>query len=244
MDGPQPEDGGAGRLSEQAAYAALSQVVVGARPLDDTLATVARLASRVLPDQPEVSVTLLEQGVPRTPVATGAAARTLDERQYHDGSGPCLDACLSGQTITVSMTGSYALYPDLCEIALRLGVTHSLSVAMPVTSVTAGALNFYCTSEEALDADAQRVAGTFASFAGLVLAQSSPSVDPLDRASQLQAAVTSRARVEQARGILMAENHCSAAEAFELIVQLAHRNDITLRAAAELVIDGLRHRWE
>lgn len=244
MDGPQPEDGGAERLSEQAAYAALSRVAVGAQPLDETLATVARLAAQVLPDRPEVSVTLLERGVPRTPAATGALARTLDERQYHDRTGPCLDACLSGQTITVSMTGGYGLYPDLCEIALRLGVTHSLSVAMPMTSDTAGALNFYCTSEEPLDADAQRVAGTFASFAGLVLAQSGPPVDPLDRASQLQAAVTSRARIEQARGILMAENRCSAAEAFELVVQLAHRHDVTLRAAAELVIDGLRYRWE
>src|SRR5215213_7588993 len=117
-----------------AAFAELGGMVLGAQPLPEVLARVAELASAVLPHAVDVSVTLLADPalegaesvalVPadgshtvrrarsaRSVAFHGGLAVHLDERQYQAGFGPCMDAALTGQTITVD-TGQDTRYPD------------------------------------------------------------------------------------------------------------------------------------
>src|SRR4051794_31190492 len=151
-------------MEEEAAYVALSQVALSGRPLDQTLEEVAVLAGRALPENAEASVTLITDNQARTSAFSGKVALQLDERQYHDGYGPCLDAAASGGAIRVTIDEPGGLYPDFRSQAHQQGVTHSLSVGLPAAGRTIGALNLYTRGGQPFSENSTRIAGTFAGF--------------------------------------------------------------------------------
>jgi GAF domain-containing protein len=224
-------------MDEAAAYAALSGIALADRPLDQTLEEVAVLAKRVLPETPEASVTLLTEDDARTAAFSGKLALQLDERQYDAGYGPCMDAAVSGGVIQVTIDDPDSPYPDFRRAAQRQGVTHSLSVGLPAAGRTVGALNLYTSAGQAFSGDSSRIAGTFAGFAGIVLATVGRYDDAAAAAGQLQKALQSRAVISQAQGVLMAEHHCSRDEAFAALLQLSQRQGIRLQQAAQALVD-------
>jgi GAF domain-containing protein len=226
----------AGRLAEASGYAALSKVAVAGRPLSHVLEEVALLAQRMLPQTTDVSVTLLKGSQAQTAAFTGALAIHLDERQYEKGFGPCLDAAVSGEKVKVAVDDTDSPYPDFCQIARRQGVTHSLSVGLPVTTPTVGGLNLYSATGRPFSEEAERIAGTFASFAGVVLASAGLHRDLADLGEQLELALQSRAVIDQAKGVIMAQNRCSGEEAFQILVRASQHRNVKLRVLAERVV--------
>jgi len=223
-------------MEEAAAYAALSRVAVSGRPLDQTLEEVAVLAGRALPENPEASVTLVTDDQARTAAFSGQVARQLDERQYDDGYGPCLDAAVSGGAIRVTIDDPSGLYPDFRQQAHQQGVTHSLSVGLPAAGRTIGALNLYTSAGQPFSDDSARIAGTFAGFAGIILATAGRHDDDAAAAAQLQQALKSRAVISEAQGILMAQHHCSRDDAFAALLRLSQQQGMKLQQAAEALV--------
>jgi hypothetical protein len=84
---------------ELAALAELTKIMLEDHSLDQTLGRIAALACEAIGDITEVSVTMIDGDKATTVVFTGPLAVHLDERQYENGSGPCLDAAVTGQTI-------------------------------------------------------------------------------------------------------------------------------------------------
>lgn len=228
-------------LDEVATYAALSRIAQGDRPLDQVLQEVVVLASRALPETPEVSVTLLDDDRPRTAAASGERALRLDGGQYDHRSGPCLDAAVSGETVRVTMDDPGASYPDFRWSALREGVTHSLSVGIPTPSGVAAALNLY-SPVGSFAPESVRIAGTVAGVAGLALARAGREDEAAATATaaQLQLALASRVVINQAQGVLMARLRCSREQAFTRLVALAEEQGVRLREAAQTVVDQAR----
>jgi GAF domain-containing protein len=226
-------------LDEASGYAELSRIALPGRPFRDVIEEVALLAKRVLPEAPEVSMTLLTGDQAETAAFTGAVAVELDERQYDKGYGPCLDAAASGELISLVMTDPDNPYPDFAQAALRQGVTHSLSVGLPVAAPTVGALNVYNLTGRPFSEDAHRIASTFAGFAGVVLVSATLHRDIADLAGHLKAAVQSRAVIDQAKGIIMAQNRCSADDAFRLLVRTSQGRNLKLRVLAERLVAGV-----
>jgi len=224
-------------LDELTAYAALSRIGFADQPLTEALLRVAVLARQTLPGSPEVSVTLLERERARTAAFTGKLAVHLDERQYARGFGPCLDAAVTGQTIKLAMADPDGLYPDFRRIAQRQGITHTMSVGLPAASRTVGALNVYSFSDRTFSRQAEGTAAKFASYAGIVLANLGLYHDTAELAAQLEVAVRSRAVIEQAKGIIMAEHHCSGEVAFKLLVNLSQRENVKIRELAQRLVD-------
>ena len=100
-----PDTGGADPPRDpRAAFAELSKIMLGEQQLSEILGRVAELAKETLPGAAEVSVTLMEGKKVFSVVFTGALASQLDERQYEAGFGPCMDAALTGATVTISDT--------------------------------------------------------------------------------------------------------------------------------------------
>jgi hypothetical protein len=224
-------------MEEVAAYAALSRIALRGRPLEQSLEEVAVLARRALPETSEASVTLVSQNRPHTAAFSGDVALRLDERQYDDGFGPCLDAAVSSRTIQVTMEDPDGPYPDFRQLAQREGVTHSLSVGIPAVGRTIGALNLYSSAGHSFSADSTRIAGTFAGFAGIALATVGEDDEAAAVAAQLQQALDSRVVVSQAQGVLMAELQCSRGEAFAALIRLSQQQGVKLQQAAQGVVD-------
>lgn len=241
VDDRRPGDG-VQAPNELAVYAELSRIGTSQQLVGEKLERVAELAKRVLPETPEVSVTLLRGDEGRTAVFTGDLALHLDELQYDQGFGPCLDAAANWQTVKVTMDDPDGLYPEFCRIAQDQGVSHSMSLPLPMTAGIAGALNLYNSTGQPFRDEDESVASTFATFAGIVLTNPDLHHDAASHAAQLVTALTSRATIEQAKGILMARRGCSAEEAFRMLSALAQRQDVKLRLVAQAMVDQAGRR--
>jgi len=224
-------------LDETAAYAELGKIVFADQSLTETLLQVAVLAKQVLPETPEVSVTLVEGNQARTAAFTGTLAVQLDERQYDNGYGPCLDAAVSGQTIKLVMDAPNSPYPDFCAVARRRGVSHTMSVGLPVASRTVGALNIYNLTGQPFTDNSDKIAATFAGFAAIFLANVSLYHNAVDTAAQLQTAMQTRSVIEQAKGIIMAEKCCSDADAFKILARISQNKNVKLNVLAQALVD-------
>ena len=61
-------------------------------------------------------------------------------------------------------------------------------------------------------------------------------------AHQLSEAMKSRAVIEQAKGILIADHGITPDEAFAMLVQLSQRTNTKLRDVAQRLVDARQHR--
>ena len=230
-----------GRGSDEplAAFAELSRIMLGEKSLDETLGQIAALACDTIPDIDEVSVTLVDRDKAKTVVFTGELAVHLDERQYQNGVGPCLDAALTGETVVVDVTDD-SPYPDFARSAQRAGVTHSVSIGLPVPNRVVGALNIYASTPHAPSDETMTLAQAFASYAGVAVANAALYNHSAELADQMRTAMQSRSVIEQAKGILMARHGYDADEAFKSLSKMSQDSNRKLRDIAQTVIDSRR----
>jgi GAF domain-containing protein len=218
------------------AFAELSKIMLGEQPLSASLERVAELAKETIPGAAEVSVTLMQDAKVATVVFTGPLASQLDERQYEAGFGPCMDAALSGGTVTIADTADSAAYPDFGRIAHRRGITHTMSIGLPVARQTIGALNIYGTGA-AFDETTLELAVAFASYAAVAVANAGVYATTASLAANLQRALESRAVIDQAKGILMGRHGTSADEAFEVLAKQSQASNRKVRDIAAALVD-------
>jgi transcriptional regulator with GAF, ATPase, and Fis domain len=197
------------RYNDMAVHRELSRLLIGSQPLSEVLDRVAHLARAAVPGIDEVSVTLVQEGRAGTVVFTGDLAVQLDERQYEDGFGPCLDAARTGQVIQVADTSSDTAYPDYARQAARSGVTRSLSLGLPILGETVGALNMYARSGHGFDAATVAAADDFLVPAAVAVGNAALYQHTTAQVEQLHEAMAYRSVIEQAKGMIMASRQCT-----------------------------------
>jgi GAF domain-containing protein len=233
-----PDTGGAQPPQDpRATFAELSKIMLGEQPLSATLARVAELAKRTIPGAADVSVTLMQDGDVESVAFTGPLAVQLDERQYESGFGPCMDAAVSGITVVIEDTAHSAVYPDFGHAARRRGITHTMSVGLPVQRQIIGAINIYGTDEAAFDEQTRELATTFASYAAVAVANAGLYASTAQLAAHLQRALGARAAIDQAKGILMSRHGISADAAFELLSKQSQASNRKLRDVANDLVE-------
>lgn len=227
---------GAAPLEPQAAFLELSQIRFDSTDLDGILLRVAAIARQTVPRTADVSVTLVGSDGPFTAAFTGEDALHLDESQYEPGHGPCLDVAQSSGVVRIDDMSTETRWPSFTRRALTVGVHSSLSVALPVQQSVVGALNLYGHSPGCFDADAVELAQTFAGYAAVAIANAHLSETNAALADNMRKAMETRSVIEQAKGVLMGQHRCTAAQAFELLTRQSQATNRKLHEiAAEIV---------
>jgi transcriptional regulator with GAF, ATPase, and Fis domain len=220
----------------RAAFAELAQLKLGDGDLPAILARVAELARQALPAAAGASVTLVEADRAYTVAFTGQLALALDETQYADDAGPCLEVAQSSGTVAVPDMAAETRWPRFARRALAGGIRSSLSVALPLQENVIGALNIYATAPAALGGEAAELAREFAGYAAVAIANARLYQTTATLAENMRRAMETRAVIEQAKGILIAQQHCTPEYAFELLTRLSQATHRKLRdCAADLV---------
>ena len=220
----------------QDAFAELAALTLADHSLDSVMATIAGLAKRTLPGASEVSVTFLERDTPRTVAFTGPLAKHLDERQYERGYGPCLDCIVGGEPLVITSMRDEVRWPTFAAAAVQQGAGSSMSIPVPLQREVMAALNIYSVDEAAFDEPTVELAKTFAAYAGVALANIHLYEAQGAVAEQLQQAMQSRAIIEQAKGIIMGQQRCTAVEAFNLLTKASQSENRKLREIATDVV--------
>jgi GAF domain-containing protein len=223
-------------LEPTEAFAELGRIRLADTDIDDALQQVAGLAKRAIPGAAEVSVTLLRAGMAHTAAFTGDLALTLDEWQYAHGYGPCLTAAETAATVSVPDMSVERRWPAWTRRANQVGARSSLSIGLPVHEAVTGALNIYATELGAFDDEAVVLGETFAGYAAVALANVHLYTAQATLAQHMQAAMQSRAVIEQAKGIIMGQRRCTADEAFAILTKLSQDTNRKVRDVAATLV--------
>ena len=215
---------------------AMSQFFVGEATLHETLERVSQLACETVPATAMVGITMLVDGKARTAVFTDDDAPEIDSAQYETGVGPCLDAFRHQRPYRVEDTENGRQWPPFSKAAASHGIRSSMSLPLLARHDAIGALNFYSRSPNAFSDDDVEVGQQFAAHAAIVLANSQAYSDAQQLGEDMAQAMKSRATIEQAKGILMASQHCSPDEAFQILVRASQRENRKLRDLADEIV--------
>lgn len=214
------------------ALVSLSGVALTHADLDETMREICRIATRAVPNAEGATVTTFPQGRPGA-LASDDWAQNLDELQFEEHEGPCLDAYRTGNAFRIRDLKAEARWPSYVPRALEQGVRSILSLPMAAEGSIIGALNVYSREPDAFDAEAASLGEIVAAHAGLASQVSAAFFRHRDLAEQLAEAMQSRAVIEQAKGVLMAVHRCDADEAFGQLVRMSQTANRKLRELAE-----------
>ena len=240
MDDNPPRDDGTAQ-GAASGIEGLSKLVSGRDTIRDTLVSVADLALTAVVEADGAGVTMLEPGGPDTIVASAEFVREVDGIQYRLGEGPCISAASSGSTTGSNDLGDDESWPRFGPLASDLGIHSALSLPMIMDGEVIGALNMYAHSPTAFTARSRQLGELFAASAAVVV-HNARLLDELQRENErMQRALTTRATIDQALGMIMARSGITADEAFVRLRIMSQRDGTKLHLVAEhLVNEALR----
>jgi GAF domain-containing protein len=221
--------------------AGLSRLVSDTGTLEELLTQVATFAVRAVPGADGAGVTMLDRGEPDTIVASAAFVRDVDAVQYRLREGPCVSAAATGRTTGSAALGEDGHWPTFGPLAAQLGVHSALSLPLLLEGEVLGALNVYAYERAAFSASARRTGELFAGPAGVAVHNARLLAQVRRLTTTLQLALTNRATIDQAIGILRSRWGVSADEASaQLRVMSDHEHVRLSLVAAHLVQEAVR----
>lgn len=219
------------------AVADLSGFLLSEENLETTLKRVGDLAVRTIPGCDAVGVTLFEDGKATTRAATGGLVYEVDHYQYEIGQGPCLDAVKHRQIVEIEDMAASEKWVEFSRHAAERGFRSSMSLPLVVRGSALGALNLYSRATRAIGPEDRETALLFAAQAAVALANSQTYAASIRLADQLREALSSRAVIDQAKGILMGRDACDEREAFENLRRMSQDSNTKVRVVAQEMVD-------
>lgn len=220
----------------------LAELRLSELTLDSLLGHIGRFGTEVLDGWEAAGTSLVEGDQVATFGITDDRIRSIDQAQYDQGSGPCVDAIMNSDTFYFNGTDVEPRWRQFAEVAGREQIYSVLSVPMKVDGETVGALNFYSGERDALRPGQREEALMFASQAAVTVANVKELVDSRSQVDQLQQALQTRTMIGQATGLLMAQEGLSSEEAFQKLVRVSQTANIKLREIAQRYVEAWEQR--
>lgn len=219
----------------------LSRVVLADRSLEDVLTDITVIAARAVPGAEAVSTTLLRGEKPFTAAYSDEMALLADELQYAEGYGPCMDSGRGGVVLRVDDMRTETRWPAYVARVRESGVLSSMSVPLPFQGSVIGALNVYSSQPQAFVPPESLAAGLeVAEAIAVAIANADAHHRVGEQARNLRLAMETRAVIEQAKGVLMAQRRVDADAAFEILREASQRYNRKLRDIAVGIVESTR----
>lgn len=184
-------------------------------------------------------MTIMRYRKPATRAASSPEAFAMDEIQNKAGDGPCLTAMRELRTVYVADLRREERWPELSFSAARQGYLSILGVPVGLEDQTRAALNIYAAGPDSFTASDIAQAENFADQAAKSLRLALRIARLRDARDDLAAAMESRAVIEMAVGVVMAQNRCAPDEAFALLRSASNSRNIKLREVAASIVASI-----
>jgi len=203
------------------------------------LRSITQFAADLLPPVSYASMTVHNNDAYATVAMSSEVALAVDEAQYAEQAGPCLDALQTAEPAALPRIDTTVRWPRFRETALRLGLRASLSIPLFAgRGIPIAALNLYGHDTTAMAPLSAAVLVTFDSSsqdnAGLDV--DGLGAGPRSLLDGLIGAFSVRARIQQALGVIMAMEHTNVDSAYAILRSRAAATALSLTAAAGSVL--------
>jgi GAF domain-containing protein len=216
--------------------AELAALLLSTESFDDLLRGVAELSVQLVDGAATASITLAERGRVITVASADPIAMQIDQHQYERGAGPCLDALRTASVVHVADLRGERRWAGFDAVMLRHGMTSVLAVPLMVRDGAVGVLNLYAGGGAGFAEPDRQLAQALAGHAAVALTAALRTYDHVSLTDNLRIALSSRSVIDQAIGIVMSRERCSADEAFDVLRKVSQQRNTKLRhVATELV---------
>jgi GAF domain-containing protein len=210
--------------------------------LEDLLTQVASFAVQAIPGADGAGLTLLEDDRPATIVKSEAFVEEIDDIQYGINEGPCISAAKTGQTMRSGSLSGDPRWPRFGPRVGRLGVHSVLSLPLLTPDGVLGAMNVYARLKDSFDERAEHIGQLFAVPAAIAVQNAQILAQAQRLAANLHAALTNRAVIDQAIGIIISRTGSTPDAAFNRIRTLSQNNHIKVAAVATNIVEEAARR--
>jgi GAF domain-containing protein len=207
----------------------VSALLLDTETLDGFLQLLADKAVSYAPEADGCGITLERQNRPLTVASSGSSALVLDEAQYGQDDGPCLQALRTGKEVAVTDMLDETRWGPYPAYAVTHGARSSLSLPIAAHTHTAGALNLYSPAPHGFDNARLTALHSLASQATGAIAIAQRIADAQDFTDDLRNALKSRAVIDQAIGVIMGQQRCAADAAFQILRSASQHRNLKLR---------------
>jgi len=201
-----------------------------------SLSQLTSLAASQVSGCAAANVTIWRDGELTSQAASHPEPSRLVAVQVDAGRGPLIDAVASGETVICTDTLTDTRWPEFTSAALRMGIRSSASLSYRGQVVVA--LTLLGLRPRALDPDGLQLAELLVAYGGALVGAVADYGDTRRVADQLRDAASSRAVVDQAKGILMHALGCGADEALGRMREVSQRSNLRATEVAQRVIDA------
>jgi GAF domain-containing protein len=178
-----------------------------------------------------------DEHVLRYVAASDEGSRRLEDAQWREGEGPCVDALVLGETVTTSDVTRDGRWPALRGRLRDSGVHAVLGMPIHIAGAPVGSIDLY--RDEPYEWASTEVDG-FAAFARLVerlFVTALKASHHEELARQLQHALDHRVAIERAVGVIMARRDLDPPAAFETLRKLARDSRRPAFEVAEKILE-------
>jgi len=210
--------------------------------LDDQLVLITRLVVDRVVAIDYASVTALREDACTTVAASSDLALAVDEAQYADQTGPCLQPLDTGKPVGVPDIQATMSWPGFREEASAMGLRASLSVPLFAgDGAPIAVLNLYSHDQSAMAPVIERVWNVFNRDPATATTADGGEAPGLESgAAELVAGLAEafaiRATIQQAVGVIMAQNGVSAFDAYLTLRSRAAATGSSLTTTASAVL--------
>ncbi|MFJ9782391.1 ANTAR domain-containing protein [Amycolatopsis sp. NPDC101161] len=222
-----------------AAMADLTSALESEPSETEILGAVCAEAVRAVPGADMASITAIRDGEPETAASTDERAVEIDRVQYAAGEGPCLRAAATGEIVRLPLVTAGAVWPEFTSYARGRGVGSYLAAPLRVDDSLGGALNLFGYGDHGFAETDSRLLALYTTIVSFGLRSTRRYLNARRRVAELETAMSSRAVIEQAKGILMAVHRVSADDAMKRLIAESQHTNVKLREVATRFVEGL-----
>ncbi|MFC9350368.1 GAF and ANTAR domain-containing protein [Arthrobacter sp. NPDC057013] len=218
----------------------LQDLLLESPGFDDFLLELAVFSASqfAAPEPLMCAISVERDGRAITVASSSESARRMDEKQYGFDDGPCLTALREGRTVLVEDLRASARWRGYSDSVTDHVVASILAVPIDAGPGAAAALNCYARTTSAFDAAtitaAETYAGSLSRVLRLALRVHRLAVLP----EGLHGALQSRAVIDAALSLVMAQTRGSREEAAAVLHKMAQSNKQQLKQIATDILNG------
>jgi transcriptional regulator with GAF, ATPase, and Fis domain len=221
--------------------ASLAQLLLSEDDPDATLRQLAELAVEVIPGSDAAGV--IAAGAESWSVAASAGTvADLHELQLETGDGPVAEVLRYGEARRIDDAGSEDRWPAVCAAMASEQLSSCLVLPLRTDRQRGGAVALYSRKPDAFVGSSHDIALLFAAQGGVAVRNAALYRGCQRMLQNVQIALASRAVIEQAKGILVAQYGYPPDVAFKRLSAISQNSNRKVRDVAADLVEGRINR--
>jgi hypothetical protein len=218
-------------------WARLEPILRETTSIDSYLQAAADLTAEVVEVAGSYSLSTSLYGNPITVGSSDRSAWEADQVEFDTEDGPCVEALRTGAVFTAIDLAQERRWPAWSAVATLLGFSSAAGIPAEVSPGHRIALNLYAPTPQAFDDETLHRATLFVEEVARTIPAAVRLLEADERASHLEQALASRSTIDQALGVLMAQNQCTRDAAFGILRRASQNRNVKLRDVAAAIIE-------